>query len=89
MRVATSLQSDVKYYILQVALSGRVPQTGEYASTISLPLLPPNGNRLVAVGDLRVPKTWRARLQGAFAPAPPFQGERATHASKVASEGPD
>ncbi|KAK3880463.1 hypothetical protein Pcinc_015065 [Petrolisthes cinctipes] len=51
---------------------------------------PPTGTALTWWGDLRVSETWRARLEGAPAPAlPRFQGERASHASKVASERPD
>lgn len=41
-------------------------------------------------GNLRVPVTWRAGLEGALASAlPQFWGERASHAREVTCEGPD
>ena len=51
---------------------------------------PPSGNRLAVVGGLACPYDLASWTRGGFGPcSAPVWGERASHARKVASEGPD
>ena len=60
---------------------------------VLIPLLgvsPPSGNRLAVVGGLACPYDLASWTRGGFGPcSAPVWGERASHARKVASEGPD
>ena len=57
---------------------------------LSLSLSPPSGNRLAVVGGLACPYDLASGTRGGCGPcSAPVWGERASHARKVASEGPD